>query len=316
MNHLLVVKKRALGDSIMGLSAIQYLKSIHPTWKITYAVPGWVYPLYENIQTSADQIIPINGALDFFSKILQVNPDGIHEMHQTGSTHKILSTYSFLKNIPYTFHNHHSTKPGQIVDQGIPKAAIQRDLDGVAAFWGMKTKPEYLNFRPQIQTTASLHKKRIILGVVATRETKMWPLEYYQQLCISLQALGFEVAIPLGPGDGKIEQALAGLPIIKLPLQELGKFFAESALYVGNDTGIKHLAVAVGIPTLTFFGPENPSEWHPYDSSDHPYLFVEGLECRTRSAHYCALATCDSMICLNRFSPQMVEQKILEMVSL
>tara|TARA_R110000868_G_scaffold237486_3_gene492033 strand:- start:1958 stop:2857 length:900 start_codon:yes stop_codon:yes gene_type:complete len=299
----------------MGLSSVQYLKSIHPTWKITYAVPAWVYPLYRDVQTGADQIIPIGGALDFFSKLLDLKPDGIHEMHQSGSSAKVLSLYSRLKNIPYTFHNHHSQEASKILDQGKPKAAIQRDLDGVYAFWGKGERPDHLNFPPVIKVAGD-KKKRIILGVVATRETKMWPLEFYRELASKLLAKGFEVAIPLGPADHSIEAALQNLPIIKLPLHKLPKDFSESALYVGNDTGIKHLAVAVGLPTLTFYGPENPSEWHPYDEQAHPYFFKEGLECRTRTSHYCALASCDSMICLNQFGPEMVYQKILEMVSL
>ncbi|MBH46991.1 MAG: hypothetical protein CME71_02345 [Halobacteriovorax sp.] len=315
MAHLLIVKKRALGDSIMGLSSIQYLKSIHPTWKISYAVPAWVYPLYKNTQTAADEIIPIGSSLDFFNRLLTLAPSGIHEMHQSGSSAKLLALYAGLKNIPYTFHNHHSSGPSKIIDQGKPKAAIQRDLDGVHAFWGKDSSPNHLDFAPSLKVSGN-KRKRIILGVVATRETKMWPLPFYKEVAVKLQAAGFEVAIPLGPSDQAIERSLVGSPIVKLPLQQLPQYFSESALYVGNDTGIKHLAVSVGIPTLTFFGPENPSEWHPYDSKVHPYFFREGLECRTRTAHYCALATCDSMICLNQFTPEMVYQKILEMVSL
>lgn len=303
MTHLLVVKKRALGDSIMGLSALQYIKSLHPDWKITYALPAWIVPFYKNVQTAADEIIAINSGFDFYSKLLEIKPDAIHELHQSGSSAKILKTYAALKQIPYTFHNHHDKGPSKVIDQGKPKAAIQRDLDGIHAFWGNNQSPSFLNFEPLIKAKKENLHKRIIIGAVATRETKMWPLENIRALVPMLQTIGYEVAIPLGPGDKKIEDALTGMPIVKIPLSELPQFFSESSLYIGNDTGIKHLAVSVGIPTLTFFGPENPSEWHPYNTNKHKYLFIENLECRTRSAHYCGLSTCDSMICLNQFKP-------------
>lgn len=316
MNRILVVKKRALGDSVMGLAALQYLKTVFPQALISYAIPKWMVGLYENVKTAADEIIPIEDGLDFYSKLLELRPDMIHELHQSGSSAKILSLYAKIKNIPYTFHNHHSKKPSQVKDQGRPKAAIQRDLDGVAAFYSSKDYPDFLAFTPKIEVATSERKKRIILGVVATRETKMWPLGFFKDLCRMLEHHGFEVIIPLGPTDQNIHRHLAGFPVCYIPLNRLAKTFAESALYVGNDTGIKHLAVAVGLPTLSFFGPENPSEWHPYDSKTHPYFFKEGLECRTLKAHYCALSTCDSMICLNQFTPEMTYQKILEMVSL
>lgn len=300
----------------MGLSSVQYLKSLHPDWKITYAVPKWVVPLYSKVQTSADEIIPIEEGLNYFSSLLMVHPDAIHEMHQTGSTGKANAAYALLKSIPYTFHNHHFKGESPIKDQGKPVAAIQRDLNGLHAFWGNEKEPHYLDYAPVIKTGVETKRNRVLIGAVATRETKMWPLEYVRILAQSLMARGIEVAIPVAASDKKIKHALQGLPLVEVPLSKLPKFFAESALYIGNDTGIKHLAVSVGIPTLTFFGPENPDEWHPYDNNQHPYFFTPALECRTRTAHYCGLATCDSMICLNRFSPEMVEQKVLEMLSL
>ncbi len=316
MSHLLIVKKRALGDSIMGLSALQYLKKLNPNLKITYAIPAWMTPLYQDVQTAADQIIPIKNSLDFFSKLLELKPDAIHEMHQSGSTGKLLSFYSKIKNIPYTFHNHHSKASSSVKDQGMPKAAIQRDLDGIAAFYRSGEYPHFLDFEPRIITKPNNKQKKIILGVVATRETKMWPLGFYKDLCRMLELKGFEVIIPLGPADQSMAKAFKEFPITNISLKELPIVFSESALYIGNDTGIKHLAVAVGLPTLTFFGPENPSEWHPYDNQKHPFFFKEGLECRTRTAHYCGLSICDSMICLNQFTPEMVYQKVLGMVSL
>ena len=126
-----------------------------------------------------------------------------------------------------------------------------------------------------------------------------------------------KIIIPLGPGDDEIEDKIYELDfprnchIIKEKLDALPKALAESKLYIGNDTGLKHISIALGIPTLSFFGPEPPTEWHPYSTNDHPYYYKEGLECRTRNAHYCGLSTCDSMICLSSFSPSEVFQDYL-----
>jgi ADP-heptose:LPS heptosyltransferase len=48
-----------------------------------------------------------------------------------------------------------------------------------------------------------------------------------------------------------------------LPLRVLGALLARAALYVGNDSGVTHLAAAWGAPTLALFGPTDPAQWAP-----------------------------------------------------
>jgi ADP-heptose:LPS heptosyltransferase len=43
----------------------------------------------------------------------------------------------------------------------------------------------------------------------------------------------------------------------------LARWLARARLYAGNDSGITHLAAAVGTPVLALFGPTNPEVWAP-----------------------------------------------------
>ena len=128
------------------------------------------------------------------------------------------------------------------------------------------------------------------------------------------------IIIPLGPGDEELEDQIYDLNfprncfIIKEKLDQIPRVLAESKLYIGNDTGLKHISIAVGVKTLSFFGPEPPTEWHPYSNKEHPYYFKDELECRTRKAHYCGLSVCDSMICLSGFTPTDVFQDYLKVI--
>jgi len=46
-------------------------------------------------------------------------------------------------------------------------------------------------------------------------------------------------------------------------LYELGCWLARARVYIGNDSGISHLAAAVGTPVLALFGPTDPAVWAP-----------------------------------------------------
>ncbi len=48
-----------------------------------------------------------------------------------------------------------------------------------------------------------------------------------------------------------------------LKLPELAGVLERCALFVGNDSGITHIAAAVGAPTIALFGPASPAVWQP-----------------------------------------------------
>lgn len=305
-----IVKNRALGDAIMGLSTIQYLRSLYPESNIIYAIPQWTHHLFKDVKTAADIIYPLD--LSSFQSILRLyedlndfKVDYIFELHQSGRGQKIFQFFNFISNIPYQAHNHHLTCKTKIIDQGLKIALIQRDLDGVFSFLGKDKRPRYLDFEPEIKCSKkfSEKKKRMIIGIVATRNSKMWPHENYVSLIKKLLSVypDLHFSIPISPskGDLALKNNFENLfkhdhvEFILKPLNELPRYFSESLIYIGNDTGLKHLSVATKIPSITIFGPEPTTEWHPYDERKHIAFFKEGLSCRTRSGHYCGLNDCD-----------------------
>ncbi|MDD0852565.1 glycosyltransferase family 9 protein [Halobacteriovorax sp. GB3] len=322
-NNILILKNRAMGDSIMGLSSVQYLRSLYPNSKIYYGMPKWITKLYANVEIEADAVIDIslNSLGDWFKlwkKLKFLKIDLVYEMHQAGRSAKFFNIYSTLTGIPYYYHNHHLKEGTKVFDQGVIKSLIQRDLDGLySLLTDQSAYPNFLDYQPTMnpKNHMDLEDGFVVFGVVATRETKMWPLDHYIGLARLLKK---KIKIPLSTSDvdRKIKEEILKLnpsdnvEIVHIPLENLPLFMSKASLYIGNDTGLKHLAIATGIKSYTFFGPEPPNEWHPYDVNNHPYFYREGLECRTREAHYCGLSTCESMICLNQFYPSQVYEVI------
>jgi hypothetical protein len=84
---------------------------------------------------------------------------------------------------------------------------------------------------------------------------KNWPLERYRELAAHLGA--FTIQWVAGP-----EEVLEGALRFD-DLYELGCWLAGVRLYVGNDSGISHLAAAAGAPVVVLFGPTDPAVWGP-----------------------------------------------------
>ena len=101
---------------------------------------------------------------------------------------------------------------------------------------------------------------------------KRWPAERFAQLADRLaDDMGMQVVLVGGPGDRKVSAEVvrhARRPLLDLTGQlgwgALGALARHAALYIGNDTGATHLAVAVGAPTLMLMGPTDPRRYGPY----------------------------------------------------
>lgn len=116
----------------------------------------------------------------------------------------------------------------------------------------------------------------LALGPTANWRTKMWPAERFIAAAQALTAPGgalpgARIAVFGGPGGQERDFAapvLAALPdavdlVGRLSLPEAAAALSRCALYLGNDSGLMHLAAAAGAPTIGLFGPTPASEYAP-----------------------------------------------------
>ena len=97
---------------------------------------------------------------------------------------------------------------------------------------------------------------------------KNWPADRFVQVIRRLREQGREVVAVLGEADVAESAVLArevpGVPVLAgLSLVELAETLAECAAFLGNDSGITHLAAAVGLPVVALFGPSDAEKWAP-----------------------------------------------------
>ncbi|MBI4383510.1 MAG: hypothetical protein HY579_05695 [Nitrospinae bacterium] len=101
-------------------------------------------------------------------------------------------------------------------------------------------------------------------------ERKNWPLPHFLAVAGWLKDAGFKTLLILGPAEEKTagETLSAFLPVEPLvvrnvPLETLAGVLSLCRGYMGNDSGITHLASIIGVPTMGIFRATDPKRWGP-----------------------------------------------------
>ena len=107
---------------------------------------------------------------------------------------------------------------------------------------------------PRIEVAQTSFRGTIVIHPYSGGKRKNWPLRCFEQVADQLKR---DVEWIAGP-----EEQLNG-PKRFDELAEVARWLCGARLYIGNDSGITHLAAAVGVPTLALFGPTDPKVWGP-----------------------------------------------------
>ncbi len=124
--------------------------------------------------------------------------------------------------------------------------------------------------------------KRIVIHPTSSRRTRNWPREKFVKLALCLQEEGYDLSFALGSPlerEEWKEMASLGFSLPEFPtLHPLAEYLYESGFLIGNDSGLGHLASALGIATLTFSRKENFAKmWAPSFSKGiavYPYSWI------------------------------------------
>jgi ADP-heptose:LPS heptosyltransferase len=198
---------------------------------------------------------------------------------------------------------------------------VQRNLDLVRAL-GFDVDAATSYVVPRAWIGDERHAKRVALHVGTVTHhglaNKRWPVERFGELASRLATLGFDVCVVSGPDERAeskaIVDATAGARLVEGRLDEVARFLSGCAAAVTNDSGIGHLAAAVGTEVLALHGP-TPVEGGPYGSHAERFRPSPCPACfdpRLRNTE-CALHI--DYACLKRDMPvDLVEEQVLTML--
>ena len=112
-----------------------------------------------------------------------------------------------------------------------------------------------------------------------------WPLENFAELAARLEQEGnFRTLILGGPGDVEAFSLVKHLfldssidLVGKCNLRDTIALLMQCSLFVGNDSGIMHIAAAAGTPLVALFGPQSPVKFGPW--SRKAKVIYKGMSC-------------------------------------
>ncbi len=100
-----------------------------------------------------------------------------------------------------------------------------------------------LGLVPRIQVDPFEQRRSVVIHPFSGSAKKNWPLEKYRELAQRL---------PAEWADNRFDN-----------LMDLASWMRGARVYIGNDSGISHLAAAIGLPSVVLFGPTDPLIWAP-----------------------------------------------------
>ncbi|HNR29673.1 MAG TPA: glycosyltransferase family 9 protein [Candidatus Hydrogenedentes bacterium] len=112
-------------------------------------------------------------------------------------------------------------------------------------------------------------RHEVILAPGSGGRRKNWPFDRFLTVAGELAARGYGVAWCVGPAEESLRLPENHAALRDAPLVEIAGILAGARLYIGNDSGITHLAAAVGCPTVAVFGPTDPTVWAPRGARVH-----------------------------------------------
>jgi ADP-heptose:LPS heptosyltransferase len=238
---LVAARDLGLGDFLTGLPALRALARAYPHHRRLLVAPAALAPLHELARTGFELVSePPPGA------------DVAVNLHGRGpQSHARLLAQAPRRLLAFACGRHHGpawwAREHEVVrwcrlleESGVPADPEDLDLD--------------LSLRPSGAT---------VIHPGAGSPARRWPVERWRAV---VRALATPVIVTGGPDEEVLAQAVAdGIGTVRTgaDLAGLAATVAAAERVVCGDTGVAHLATALGTPSVVLFGPVPPDEWGP-----------------------------------------------------
>lgn len=302
--RIVFIRPCCIGDVVMATGALSALREVYPDAHITWAVGSWSaravehHPAIDAILDTGSADLPVRSVRGFLRFVGQLRA-GKFDMAISLVRSPLMSLAVWMSGIPIRV-GIDSAGRGFGYNVRVPIDPNEAQHEGdiylkvISAIAG-KPVHAYANL-PLLESAktsiqAKLSDAQITSPYIVAHpgggsnpgmqmDSKRYPLDQLaailNQVC---EATSAQLILIGGPKDGAfVEGVQAHLTVDstawtgQLNFQEIGALGASARCYIGNDTGLTHVAAASGAKTVMMMGPSDPQRYAPF-TADHLALW-------------------------------------------
>lgn len=278
--RVLLVQIRRLGDVVLTMPLLDDLRRAFPSARLDFLVGDASAPLLDNHPHLDERVLlDRDHPLRMWNFIRARRYDWIVDVQSSPRTAPIAMMSGARVRIGWDLTGWGWVYTHRLSRSGRPPEYVLRERRRLLELAGITVSDDlprlYLTAQERAQGEADLIatgagsvSPRVAFLLSAGERSKEWRLDGFAELAESLSATGIAPVLFQPPGDASIVAGLLALTksVNVLPILELRRFLGALAgcdAFVSGDTGPAHMARAVGVPTVTIFGPTSPVLWSP-----------------------------------------------------
>jgi ADP-heptose:LPS heptosyltransferase len=294
--RIVLILPCCIGDVVLATATLKAIRGRYPEAQITWTVSSWSkpaieqHPLLDDILDTGPEALPVKTPKGFI-QFVSLLRGGRYDLAISLVRSPLMSLAVWLSGIPlrvgldsdgrgFGYNLRVPVNPQQ------PKHEAEIYLE-TARFIGAETEGCYTNIPASEDARNSIQQKLRAKGIDQPYviinpaggsnpgmqlDLKRWPPENFAALIQKIkQEYALAVVLIGGPKDQPIIAAVQAyisevLPnfVGELTFAEIAALAQQSRLYIGNDTGLTHLAAAAGTNTLMILGPSDPARYAPF----------------------------------------------------
>jgi lipopolysaccharide heptosyltransferase II len=320
------VRLRSIGDTVLATPSLHALRRFLPHARIDVLLEDWVAPLLEG-SSEVDRVVTVERGSKSSrlraARLLRAEKyDVAYNLHGGSTAALLVRATGAHQRVGYAayryapLHNHAAPPSSALWGRERTHSAEQQ-----LALLGWTGVPVTDRPASRLAVTADASarvSRRLkeaglssegrgfaLVHPAAAFDTKTWAAENFARVVEHLAGLGLASVAVAARGEERVVEQLrenARAPLASftdLSLPELTALAARAALFVGNDSGVAHVAAAVCAPQVVVFGSSNVAHWGPWTRA--PFEVVrEEMPCAPCPGYTCS--EFDEPECIRRVS--------------
>lgn len=326
---ILIIRLKAIGDAILTSAVFRNLRRIYPDCKIDVIVYTYVQDVYKNNPYINKLIIlkrkNLSKLVFYFKSFFRRYDIIIDSIDNPTSAAIALFTHAKIKIGGKNKRNLFYTHRIKITERMYNAKRHLKLLEPL----GLKDFSDYMpelfidgndNRTAEILLSSMGLKNKKLIGIFASAKyiTRKYIPEYFAGLAEMIaKNSNYKILFLFGKGDIETLRIILKTLTVKkniyfappdISIGELGGLIKRLNYFITSDTGPKHIATGLNIPTLTIFGATHAQDWNPPDLIRFP-IIKNNIKCSP-----CNKNKCDSLKCMKELYPEDVFKRIKKII--